>query len=135
MKRLFEDYPADGVEWLAYGPARVEVLAAALPTVTPATDKVVGAGRGRNRWLLLVEMLASYKAHIPERTHFHSTLLLHKHKLPVRSVIVLLRHEADGPAMTGAFELSCPNEDPYLSFQYHVIRLWNVPASELLKSG
>jgi len=124
MKKLVEEYPADWVAWLGYGRPAVEVIDADLATVSAATDKVVRVGRGRNRWLLLIEMLASYKAYIPERTHFHSTLLSHKHEMPVRSVIVLLRPEADGPAMTGTFEQSCGNEEAYLSFRFRVVRIW-----------
>lgn len=110
MKRLVEEYPADWVAWLGHGRSPTEVIDADLATVTAATDKVVRVGRGRNRWLLLVEMLASYKPHIPGRTHFHSTLLANRHELPVRSVIVLLRPEADGPMMTGTYSQAHPDD-------------------------
>lgn len=135
MKILVEEYPADWVAWLGHGRAPVEVIDADLATISAATDKVVRVGRGRNRWLLLVEMLASYKSHIPERTHWHSTLLSHRHGLPVRSVIILLRPKADGPAMTGTFEQACPGEPPYLRFQHRVVRLWQIPAVDLLRGG
>jgi predicted transposase YdaD len=135
MKMLVEEYPADWVAWLGHGRAPVEVIDADLATVSAATDKVVRVGRGRNRWLLLVEMLASYKSHIPERTHWHSTLLSHRHGLPVRAVIVLLRPEADGAAMTGTFERACADEDPYELFRYRVVRLWQIPMAELLRGG
>ena len=111
------------------------MIDADLATVAAATDKVVRVGRGRNRWLLLVEMLASYKEHIPERTHFHSTLLAHRHGLPVRSVIVLLRPEADGPAMTGIYEHACPGDEPYLTFRYRVVRIWQLSPEELMQGG
>ena len=135
MKMLVEEYPGDWVAWLGYGRPRTEVIDADLATVTAATDKVVRVGRGRARWLLLVEMLASYKEHIPERTHFHGTLLAHRHGLPVRSVIVLLRREADGPAMTGTYEHACPGDDPYLTFRYRVVRVWQLSPEELLRGG
>jgi predicted transposase YdaD len=135
MKMLVEEFPADWVEWLGYGRPPAEVIDADLATVSAATDKVVRVGRGSNRWLLLVEMLASDKAHIPERTHFHSTLLASRHGLPVRSVLVLLRPEADGPAMTGVYERACPGDAAYLTFRYRTVRLWQVPAAELLRGG
>jgi hypothetical protein len=134
-KMLVEEYPSDWVAWLGYGRLPTAVIDADLATVAAATDKVVRVGRGRDRWLLLVEMLASNKPHIPGRTHFHSTLLAHRHDLPVRSVLVLLRPEADGPAMTGTFEQACPGDDPYLTFRYRVVRLWQVSPDELLRGG
>lgn len=135
MKMLVEEYPGDWVAWLGYGRPPTAVIDADLATVAAATDKVVRVGRGRDRWLLLVEMLASYKPHIPERTHFHSALLAHRHELPVRSVLVLLRPEADGPAMTGTYQQACPGDDPYLTFQYRVIRLWQTSPDDLLRGG
>ena len=135
MKMLVEEYPGDWVAWLGYGRPPTAVIDADLATVAAATDKVVRVGRGRDRWLLLVEMLASYKPHIPERTHFHSTLLAHRHELPVRSVLVLLRPEADGSVMTGTYEQACPGDDPYLTFHYRVIRLWQISPDDLMRGG
>jgi hypothetical protein len=136
MKMLVEEYPADWVAWLGHGHPPTEVIDADLATVTAATDKVVRVGRGRNRWLLLVEMLASYKPHIPGRTHLHSTLLANRHALPVRSVIVLLRPEADGPAMTGTYsQAHADDPEPYLTFRHRIIRLWQASPEELLRAG
>jgi hypothetical protein len=62
-------------------------------------------------------------------------MLAHRHRLPVRSVIVLLRPAADGPVMNGTFERACPNDQPYDVFHYRVVRLWQIPAEELLRGG
>jgi hypothetical protein len=134
-KMTWEAYPADFAEWLDPGGSPAVVIDADLSTVSGASDKVIRVGRGRSQSLLMVEFLASYKDHIPERTQWHSTLLAHRHGLPVRSIIVLLRPEADGPAMTGLFERACLGESPYLTFHYRVVRLWQIPAEELLRHG
>jgi hypothetical protein len=134
-KMTWEEYPEDYAEWLGPGGSPAIVIDADLATVSGAADKVIRVGRGRNRWLLMVEFLASYKSHVPERTQWHSTLLAHRHRLPVRSVIVLMRPAADGPAMNGMYERACPGEKPYLTFRYRVVRLWQVPAADMLSGG
>ena len=126
MKFFAEDHSVDWVEHLGHGKQPTVVIDADLATVVGASDKIILVGRGKNRWLLLIEMLASYKDYIPERTHWHSTLLAHRHSLPVRSVIVLLRPEADGPAMTGSFERGFPGEMPYDIFRYRIVRIWQI---------
>jgi hypothetical protein len=86
-------------------------------------------------WLLLLEHLTSYKHFIPERIHWHSTLIGHRHGLPIRSFLILLRPDADGPAMTGAYQEGFPGEPPYLTFSYNVIRIWEQSPDRLLTAG
>jgi hypothetical protein len=59
-----------------------------------------------------------------------------RHGLRVRSVLVLLRPEADGPAVTCNVRHVLPEDDDYyLDFRYHVVRIWEVPAEQLLAGG
>ena len=68
--------------------------------------------------------------------HFYSTVLTHRHGLPVRSVLVLLRREANATAVTGTLAQYLPGEPgPYDVFHYRVIRLWEVPVADLLQGG
>jgi predicted transposase YdaD len=52
----------------------------------------------------------------------------------VRSVVVLLRPQADSPALTGLRQRGFPKELPYNVFGYRVIRVWQI-APELLLAG
>lgn len=110
------------------------MIDADVATVSGATDKVFRV-RGSPPWLAAFEFLSSYKAYTPERLHWHSTLIGHRHQLLVRPVVILLRPEADGPVFTGRYEEAFPEEDPQLVYRYRVLRLWQVPAERLMESG
>jgi hypothetical protein len=53
----------------------------------------------------------------------------------VRTILVLLRPEADGPALTEILERLLPDGRRYLQFEYHVIRAWEKPVEEILAGG
>lgn len=60
----------------------------------------------------------------------------HRHELPVRSVLLLVRPEANATAVTGQVRAVEPGAaTPYLSFDYHVVRLWQEPLQPLLDGG
>jgi predicted transposase YdaD len=133
-KALVESYPADWLRWLGWPAGQAELIDADLATVTPAADKVMRV-TAPERWLLDLELQSSYKLEVPGRLHWYNTLLRQRHGLPVRSVVVLLRPEADGPAMSGAYQEAFAGEEPYLVFRYRVIRLWQVPDAHLVAGG
>ena len=62
-------------------------------------------------------------------------MLTVKHKMPVKSGLVLLRPEANQPDFTGEILHSLPGETPYLTFRYDVVKLWEMPVETLLNSG
>jgi len=64
----------------------------------------------------------------------YNVLLKNRHGPPVRSVVILLRPKADGPEMTGVVRHTVANE-PYLEFQYRVVRIWQKPVDEILAGG
>ena len=133
-KAYAEAFPKDWLDWLGWPSVPVEVVDADVSTVSGAADKVFRVG-GEPSWLLMMEHLSSYKAIIPQRLHWHATLISYRHQLRVRSVVILLRREADGPEMTGLYEEAFPGETPHLRFRYRVVRLWEIPAGVFLKSG
>ena len=62
-------------------------------------------------------------------------MLGEKYKVPVWTVIVLLRPAADGTDLTGVFEKSFPGRGPSLVFRYDVIRIWLEPPEKFLTAG
>src|SRR5205823_3836070 len=64
-----------------------------------------------------------------------NVLLNYRHDLPVLSVVVLLRPEADAPSISGGLGQSLPDGREYLTFQYHVIRAWRQPLEAVLDGG
>jgi len=112
----------------------VDLIPADLSTVTAAADKVLRV-QAPTPWLAHVELQASRDRELPDRHLEYNVLLKRRHRMPVRSVIVLLRPEADGPELTGLLEHWLPDEDWYLRFRYRVVRVWEKPVAEVLAGG
>ena len=79
-------------------------------------------------------MQASHDKPLPRRTWRYSALLDCKHDLRVRSVVILLRPEADSPSLTGLLDLRLPDGTPICQFHYGVIRAWQQPVEPILKA-
>lgn len=134
-KALLETDPAGWLEYAGLGrPAHVRIIDADLATITRAADKVIWV-EDAPPWLAQVELQASYDAALPDRMLQYSVLLRGRHSLPVQSVAVLLRPEADGPAMTGHLRHHYPDGQCYLQFQYRVVRAWRQPVEAILTAG
>src|SRR4051794_17672715 len=101
LKHALEAHPADWLRLVGLPTtAPIDVIDADLATVTAEADKVFRV-RERPAWLMHFEVQVSYDADLPRRMLRYNVLLNHRHLLPVRSVAILLRTKADGPAMTG----------------------------------
>ena len=126
-ERLADWLPLSGRR--AEGP--VEVIDADLSTVTAYADKVLRVGSDP-WWLLHLELQAYWDPLLASRVHFYNALLEHRHGAPVWSVVVLLRKSADHISLTGKFERGFPGEDPYRTFRYQVVRVWEMPVEAVL---
>jgi len=112
-----------------------ELCNADLSTVTSQADAIILLGSDRKR-ALHAEIQASYDSGIGKRLVLYYALGCKALDLPLRSHLVLLRPEADGPAITG-IERQIDSDDGslILEFHYNVIRIWTIPAEELFESG
>jgi hypothetical protein len=135
LKHLVEAYPADWCRRFGRPDVQeVAVIEADVATVTAQADKVLHVKRPTS-WLMQLDLQSSYDARLPRRLLQYNVLLNRRHELPVRSVVVLLRSEADGPEMTGVLRQMLPEGDCYLEFRYQVVRLWQEPVEPLLAGG
>ena len=134
LKDIIEEYARAWAEQFTPGPIlAVAVIDADVSTVTAAADKVIRLQTTAGECLLDLEAQSSFDADKPGRMLLYSVILNQRHRLPVRSVMVLLRREANATALTGVVELRyAPTEPPYLTFHYTVIRLWQQPLAPLL---
>jgi hypothetical protein len=126
LKDLIRAYPAD---WLAHVGERVtappEVLSVELSTVTAAADALIRVGRK----VVHIDVESGPDDSLAERMLLYN-VLAHRHSgLPVRSVVVLLRSNATRAGFTDrvAYE--------GLSFRFDVVRVWELPADDLLNAG
>ena len=134
-KQLIERYPESWLQLsgVAAG-GEVQVIDADLATVIAEADKVLRVD-APEPLIVHLEMQSSYSAGLSGRLLKYNVLLQDRHEAPVRSVVVLLRREADGPDMSGNLRRVLPGGEWYLDFRYNVIRLWQVPAEQLLAGG
>ena len=86
-------------------------------------------------YLAHLEFQAGYDPEMSRRLLRYNVLLHYRHGLPVQSVVVLLRREADGPAITGALRYDAPNTDGSLDFRYRIARVWEHPVADVLSGG
>jgi predicted transposase YdaD len=129
---LVQAYPDDWIAFLGFPSAgSAEVIDANLSTVSAEVDKVVRVG-GTTPWLVHLEFQSSYDATIGERLVRYNTMLHLEHRLPVASILVLLRPAANGPAIRGTYQVALPGGQPYLTFAYGVRRIWRERSAELL---
>lgn len=139
LKHLLETYPADWLEQMAklfhlhaIGP--VEVIDTDVSTITAAADKVFLV-RSTIPWLMHLELQSSRDALLPHRVLKYNALLVERHQLPVRTIVVLLRPAADGPELNGQFRISLPGESHYLELRYDILRVWQYSPETFLTGG
>ena len=137
MKDLIE---SDPMAWSALGsdqPAlRVTLEDGDVSSVTAAADKVLRVEGEAGTWLQDLEPESGHAGEAPEKLYLYSTLLAHRHKLPVCSTLLLLRPEANATAASGELRRYYPGEkEPYLIFRYRVVRLWEEPIERFLTGG
>jgi predicted transposase YdaD len=130
----------DPVAWLKYvhisvpAPASVTVIDSDASTVTAQADKVLRIDEDPP-WIVHVELQAARDTRLAERILRYNVLLSYRHEMMVRSTVVLLRKEAEGPRLIGTYEQRFSGEDPHLTFRYDVVRAWEQRAEDILAGG
>jgi hypothetical protein len=115
-----------------HGSQPAHVMNVDLSTVSAATDIVLGYGDPPDS-LTDLNFQSAANAGLPDRTLMYNAILRHKHHVPVRSVVVLLRQAADHSTLTGRVKYG--GRGWRTDFRYQLVRLWQVPAKRLLRGG
>jgi hypothetical protein len=135
VKALVETDPASWPALLGRPRGPTTVIDADIATVSGAADKVLHVS-AQAPYLLHLEFVSGHDAaEQPRKLHVRNGLLEDRHDLGVRSALILLHPGADSPQVTGLYERGFPDEPPYLSFRYQVVRVWQVPPELLLRGG
>jgi predicted transposase YdaD len=123
-KELIWDDPAVCLDQWGIGPpGPVVIIESGITTLTAAADKVIRV-EGQAPYLVNLELQSSYDADLLETTWWRQAALFHRHRLPVVTVLILLRREANAPAVTGCFEIRLPDGWLTNQYDYRVVRLW-----------
>jgi predicted transposase YdaD len=135
IKDLAAVGPADFVSWFDRPTTRpVTLLNVDLSTVTTAADVVFGIGDPLGEILHLdAQAGSSATKHLDVLAY--NVLLHRKYGVPVHSCVLLLRSQAEHPNMTGRVQYAARPERGRMEFGFEVIRLWEIPAEQLLRSS
>jgi len=134
-KKLVWDDPADWLDRLGIGPpGPAEVIDSDITALTASADKVIRVG-GSELYLVNVELQSSHQTDLAETIWFRQAALFHRHRLPVLTVLVLLRKEANSPSLTGTFEICMTDGWQTNRYNYRVVRLWTEDPESYLAAG
>ena len=135
IKRLFREHPQDFVSWLVKDAIYDGTVSGELKNRTRRADILVNIMQ-RETWkkgLLHAEVQSKDDENIIDRLREYNLMSTLTYQKPVISFLILLRPMPGAlrsPAITALFD-----EIEIWRFHYVVIRLWEIPAEELLHSG
>jgi hypothetical protein len=134
-KELVWDDPAAWVDRFGIGPpGPVSVIESEITTLTASADKVLRVD-GPIPYLLNLEPHSYHDKDLARKLWYRQVALDYKHKLPVLTVLILLRKEANSPGLTGSYERQLPDGWLTNRYNYRVVRLWQEDPDPYLTGG
>lgn len=133
LKALVAAHPDDfaGVFGLPTGEP-VRPVNVDLSTLSAATDVALAYGRPV-REIVDLNFQTGPDTGLPSRLHLYNAALHRLHGVPVRTVLVLLRQQANTSNLTGVHAYG---DGPWrVEFRYGVTRLWEQPVESVLHAG
>ncbi len=135
LKALVEVDPNTWPALLGRPVGPTTLIDADIATVSGAGDKVLHVAAA-TPYLMHLEFVSGHdSAQLPRKLHLRNALLGSRHEMLVRSVAILLHPAADSRQLTGVYQETFPNEEPYQVFRYDVVRVWQLPPAVLLTGG
>ena len=126
LNSLIDVQPSDWANFLAertgIPPGPVQVLDTDLSSTLQA-DRLFRID-GPRPAVVHLELESGGRLGIPEELLTYNVAARRVTKLPIHSVVVLLRPKATASDLTGRLELPDANGVPFLTFRYTVVRLW-----------
>ncbi len=131
VKDLIAEFPADWLSALGVPVMDpVEVLSPELSTVTAAADALLRVGD----MVVHIDAESGPDPDLAVRLGLYN-LLAHRHTgLPVHTVALFLRPKTGVSGRHSGFGYS-PRPEGELTFRYEMLRVWEVPAEDLMRGG
>jgi hypothetical protein len=134
-KELVLDDPVAWADRFGIGPpGPVSVIDSEITTLTASADKVLKVD-GPIPYLLDLEPHSYPDPEVVRTLWYRQVALDCRHKLPVLTVLILLRKEANSPGFTGSYERHLPDGSLVNRYNYRVVRLWQEDPEPYLTSG
>ncbi|HEY7426621.1 MAG TPA: hypothetical protein VH682_20465 [Gemmataceae bacterium] len=109
----------------------VKLLNVDLSTVTTSADLILGLGEPVEE-IIQLDFQSSAAAWKHADLMVYNALLFAHYRVPVHTVVILLRPEAAHANLNGVLGYAPRPERGSMYFRYEVVRLWERPAEELL---
>ncbi len=134
-KELVWDGPAAWVDRFGIGPpGPISVIDSEIATLTAFADKVLKVD-GPVPYLLNLEPHSYNDPELARTLWYRQVALDYRHSLPVLTVLILLRKEANSPHLTGSYERHLPDGSLANRYNYRVVRLWQEAPDPYLTGG
>ena len=101
----------------------VDVIDSDITTLTASADKVIRVSEPEP-YLVNIELQSYHDSDLVRTLWYRQVALDYRHNLPVLTVVVLLRKEANSPHLTGRYERKVPDGFQTNRYNYKVVRLW-----------
>ena len=134
LKRLVSTFIVDFATWLLRAPVRAaRPLQSELPGTTVAVDQVFQVTLADDREMVFHMEFQGRRSHepMPWRMLDYMPRLASTYRLPLESVVLYIGRGA-GADDTGLYHVEGLDGTPVLTWRYRVLRLWQMPAEELL---
>jgi hypothetical protein len=132
MKDLGADYPHDYLTTFDRTTTEPTVqLNVDLSTVTTAADVVIGLGQPLQE-IVHLDFQASADKHKDADVLAYNGLLYRQYRVPVHSILVLLRPQAAHSEVTGSIIYAARPGRGNMNFGFEIVRLWERSAEALL---
>jgi hypothetical protein len=134
-KELVWDGPAAWVDRFGIGvPGPVSVIESEITTLTTSADKVLRVD-ATDPYLVDLEPHSYHDTELVRTLWYRQVALDYKHNLPVITILILLRKEANSPGLTGSYERQLPDGWLTNRYNYRVVRLWQEDPEPYLTGG
>jgi hypothetical protein len=130
LKEIVRQRPADFAAAFGLPPNPTRVLNVDLSTLSAATDAALGYGDPL-REIIDLNFQSGHDLLVPARVLLYRSAFHYRHRVPVRSIVVLLRPAADHDGLNGELRFGAGTNR--VECHYEVIRLWQVPMTQLLE--
>jgi hypothetical protein len=133
MKTLAAGFPRDFLTTFDAEPTgQVQVLNVDLSTVTTSADFVVGLGEPVAE-IIHIDFQSSADEGKHADVFVYNALLHRRYRVPVHSMVLLLRPTAAHSNMTGNLNYTGRQGRGKMDFDYELVRVWEIPAEKLLR--
>ena len=132
-KRVLTEIPQDTVDWLLPGAKFVSNLSPELEDETVYADLLFEVRINGQRALLHVEIQRNRHSHMAERMWDYNHRAIIKYKCAVSSVVIYLID--DGKVATTPFIKDFPTGRIIHTFDFDVVKLWEIPTEFFRQQG